>query len=59
MPGTVYVIFSTQMWPENQVSRVLGEVNCQETLFDMFFTKKSVLRCFKLVYSLILYVLFQ
>ena len=30
--GTVYVIFSSQMWPENQVFRELGEVEHQENL---------------------------
>ena len=44
-----YVLFSTQMWPENQVSRVPGEVEHQETLFVMFSTKKSELKCFKLI----------
>ena len=44
------------MWPEKQVSRVPGEVEHQETLFVMFFTKKSALKCFKLVYSLMFYV---
>ena len=38
--GTVYVIFSTLMWPENQVSRVLGEVEHQETLFVRLCMKK-------------------
>ena len=46
--GTVYVIFSTQVWPENQVPRVLGEVEHQEILFDVFTTKKSEFQCFKL-----------
>ena len=45
------------MWPENQVSRVPGEVEHQKNLF-MFFTKKSGFKCFKLVYNLILCVLF-
>ena len=38
--GTVNVIFSTWMWPENQVSRVPGEVEHQETLFVMLYMKK-------------------
>ena len=29
------------MWPENQVSRVPGEVAHQEALFDMFFFYKE------------------
>ena len=39
--GPVYVIFSTQMWPVNQVSRFLGEMKHQEILSVMFFLKKS------------------
>ena len=39
--STVHVLFSTQMWPENQISRVLGEVEHQETLFFMLYLKKS------------------
>ena len=46
------------MWPENHVSRVPGEVEHHEILFDMIFTKKSEFHCFKLAYSLILCVLF-
>ena len=32
MTGTVYALFSSCMWPENQVSRVPGEVEHQETM---------------------------
>ena len=39
--GTVYVIRSTQMWRENQVSRVPGEVEHQETLFVTLYLVKS------------------
>ena len=35
--GTAYVIFSTWMWPENQVSRVPGEVEHQKTPFVMLY----------------------
>ena len=37
----IYVILSTQMWPENQVSRVLGEVEHKETLCILLYMKKS------------------
>ena len=39
--STVYVLFSTWMWPENQDSRVPGEVEHKETLFVMLYLKKS------------------
>ena len=50
----VLYIFSTQMWPEIKVSRVPREVEHPVTLFDIYFTKKSEFKCFKLVYSLCL-----
>ena len=46
--GTVYAIFSTQMWPENYVSRVSGEVEHQESLFVMLYLMTSEFQCFKL-----------
>ena len=46
-------MFSTQMWPEIMVSRVLGEVEHQVTLFDKYFTKKSILQVFQSCHSLI------
>ena len=45
-------IFSTQMWPVIEEPRVPGEVEHQETLFDIFSTKKSEFKYFKPVYSL-------
>ena len=38
----VLYIFSTWMRPEIKVSRVLGDVEYPETLFDLFFKKKRV-----------------
>ena len=55
-PSTVImwdtVCFSTQMWPEIVVSRVLGEVEHQVNLFDKYFTKKSILQVFQACHSL-------
>ena len=52
--GTVYVIFSAQMFPENQASRVPGEVEHPKTLFDMLHMNKSEFWYLKIVYSLII-----
>ena len=46
-------VFSTWMWPEIMVSRVPGEVEHQLTLFDQYFTKKSILPMFQACHSLI------
>ena len=51
--------FIIRCGPKNEVSRVLGEVEHQDTLFDIFSTMKGEFKCFKLVHSLILYVLFN
>ena len=46
------LLFSTQMWPDIEVSQVPGEVEHPVTLFDIFYTNKSEFQCFKIVYSL-------
>ena len=51
--GTVHVIFYTWMWPENQVSRVPGEVGHPKALFDLLYMKSCEFSYFMLVYGLI------
>ena len=46
------VCISTQMWPESKVSRVQGEVEHPETVFDLYIPVQCDFKCYKLVYSL-------
>ena len=48
--STVYIFI--WMWPQIKVSRVLGDVEHSEALFDIYLTKLCDFKCFKVVYSL-------